>query len=254
MLVAERHQKIIELINERKSVRVSELSKMFSITDETVRRDLEKLEKLKVLVRSHGGAVSVDTTSVTEVSYLEREITNVKEKKQIASEAVKQVFEGDKIILDASTTAWYMAKELPNINITVLTNSIRVATELSAKKEITVIVIGGILLSKSLSNVGPMAESSLASYHVYKTFISCKGFHLEHGMSEGNEQQARIKELMVNCADKVYIMIDHSKFDAQAFTRFSSLHSIDYVITDSQTDQQTVQQLTEKSVTVIKTM
>lgn len=253
MLVAERHQKIIELVNERKSIRVSELSQIFSITEETIRRDLEKLEKQKRLIRSHGGAVSVNTSSVSEVSYLEREITNVKEKKQIALEAVKQVIEGDKIILDASTTAWYMAKELPDVNITVLTNSIKVATELSTKKEITVISTGGILRPKSLSNVGPLAESSLESYHVNKAFISCKGFHLEHGLSEASEQQARIKELMVNSADTVYIMVDHSKFGAQAFTKFSDLDSINYVITDSQVDLQTVQQLTDKSLQIIKT-
>lgn len=253
MLVAERHQKIIELINEKKSIRVSELSQLFSITEETIRRDLEKLEKEKKLIRSHGGAVSLNTSSISEVSYLEREIINVKEKKQIALEAVKQVFEGDKIILDASTTAWYMAKKLPNVNITVLTNSIKVATELSTKKEITVISTGGILRPESLSNVGPLAEESLESYHVNKAFISCKGLHLKHGMSEASEQQARLKELMVNSADTVYIMVDYSKFGVQAFTRFSDLDSINYVITDSQVDEQTVQLLNDQSVQVIKT-
>ncbi len=253
MLVAERHQKIVELINERKSIRVTELSKIFSITEETIRRDLEKLESQKKLIRSHGGAVSINASATSEVSYLEREITNVKEKKQIALEAVKQVIEGDKIILDASTTAWYMAKELPDMDITVLTNSIKVATELSAKKEITVISTGGILRAESLSNVGPLAESSLESYHVNKAFISCKGLHLERGMSEANEQQARIKELMVNSADTVYVMVDYSKFGAQAFTKFSDINSIDYVITDNQVDPQTIQQLIDRSVQVIKT-
>jgi DeoR/GlpR family transcriptional regulator of sugar metabolism len=253
MLVAERHQKIIELVNERKSVRVSELSQIFSITDETIRRDLEKLEKQKKLIRSHGGAVSLNTSTISEVPYFERETRNVEEKKQIASEAVKQLVEGDTIILDASTTAWYMAKELPDVNITVLTNSIKVATELSTKKQITVISTGGILRPESLSNVGPLAESSLQSYHVNKAFVSCKGLHLEHGMSEASEQQARVKKLMVNSADTVYIMVDHSKFGVQAFTKFSDLDSIHYVITDSKVDQQTVQQLTDKSVKVIKT-
>jgi DeoR/GlpR family transcriptional regulator of sugar metabolism len=253
MLVAERHQKIIELVNERKSIRVTELSQIFSITEETIRRDLEKLESQKKLIRSHGGAVSISTSSVSEVSYLEREVTNVKEKRQIALEAVRQVAEGDRIILDASTTAWYMAKELPDIDITVLTNSLKVATELSTKKAITVISTGGILRPESLSSVGPLAESSLESYHVNKAFISCKGLHLERGMSEASEQQARIKELMVNSADTVYIMVDHSKFGVQAFTRFSDLDSIDYVITDAQVDDETARQLIEKSVQLIKT-
>src|SRR5690625_722795 len=252
MLVAERHQNIIELVNERKSIRVTELSHIFSITEETIRRDLEKLESQNKLIRSHGGAVSISTSSVSEVSYLEREIMNVKEKKQIASEAVNRVIEGDKINLDASTTAWYMAKELPDIDITVLTNSIKVATELSVKKEITVISTGGILRSESLSNVGPLAESSLEAYHVNKAFISCKGLHLERGMSEASEQQARMKELMVNSADTVYVMVDHSKFGAQAFTRFSDINSIDYVITDDQVDQHIVQQLIDRSLKLIQ--
>src|SRR5690625_842264 len=173
MLVAERHQKIVELVNERKSIRVTELSKIFSITEETIRRDLEKLESQGKLIRSHGGAISVGPSKSLEISYLEREITNVKEKRQIATEAIKHVSEWDKIILDANTTAWYMAKELPDIEITVLTNSKKVATELSTKKNITVISTGGLLRNESLSFVGPLAETSLESYHVNKSFISC---------------------------------------------------------------------------------
>lgn len=86
--------------------------------------------------------VSLSTSNSLDVSYLDREITNIEEKAVVALEAVKLVMEGDKIILDASTNAWYMAKELPDIKITVLTNSIKVATELSSKKQITVISTG----------------------------------------------------------------------------------------------------------------
>src|SRR5690625_5851794 len=124
-------------------------------------------------MRSHGGAISIRPSRSLEISYLEREITNVKEKRQIASEAIKFVNEGDKIILDASTTAWYMAKELPDIEMTVLTNSIKVATELSTKRNIAVISTGGMLRNESLSFVWPLAETSLESYHVNKSFISC---------------------------------------------------------------------------------
>src|SRR5699024_8012836 len=160
MLVAERQQKIIGIVNQRKSVRVSELSKIFKVTEETIRRDLERLEKDKKLARSHGGAISLHPNDSLEIPYSEREIINVKEKQQIALESIKQVQEGNKIILDASTTAWYMAKTLPDIPLTVMTNSIKVAMELSKKKQIMVIATGGTLLSKSLSYVGPLAEAS----------------------------------------------------------------------------------------------
>src|SRR5690625_2811502 len=252
MLVAERHQKIVELVNERKSIRVTELSRIFSITEETIRHDLENLEKQGKLQRSHGGAVSISSQR-PEISYLKREIINIKEKRQIAKAAVKQVHEGDKIILDASTTAWYMAKELPDMEMTVLTNSIKVATELSSKKNIVVISTGGVLRPESLSYVGPLAESSLESYHVNKAFISCKGFHFKNGMSESSEQQARVKERMVNIADTIYVMIDHSKFGLQAFTRFGNIDNIDYIITDSKINAQTEQQLADMQLGLMKT-
>jgi len=252
MLVAERQQKIVELVNERKSVRVTELSQLFSVTEETIRRDLEKLEKEKKLSRSHGGAISVNPSDSLEIPYFEREITNVDEKKEIAIEAAKQIVEGDKLILDASTTAWYMAKSLPDITLTVLTNSIKVAMELSSKKQITVISTGGILLSESLSFVGPLAETSLDSYHVKKAFISCKGLHLARGISESNEQQARMKQRMIDNADTVYLMIDHSKFGIQTFSHISDLEMIDHIIADSKVDSTIIKQLEEKSLHIIR--
>ncbi|SDK01465.1 DeoR/GlpR family DNA-binding transcription regulator [Sediminibacillus albus] len=252
MLVAERQQKIVELVNERKSIRVSELSRIFSVTEETIRKDLERLETEEKLSRSHGGAVSLPSDESLDLSFSEREITNVREKKEIAREAVKHVVVGDKIMLDASTTAWYMAKALPDIAITVLTNSIKVAMELSGRKEVTVISTGGTLMSKSLSYVGPLAEASLDTYHVNKAFISCKGLHLEKGISESDEQQARIKKKMMDNADTVFIMIDHSKFGVRAFSRLNGLEDIDHIITDSKVDPSSVQQLADKSLKLIK--
>ncbi|WP_040984973.1 DeoR/GlpR family DNA-binding transcription regulator [Oceanobacillus jeddahense] len=252
MLVEERQQKIVTLVNERKSIRVTELSTIFSVTEETIRRDLEKLEKEKKLLRSHGGAISITSSDGLEIPYFEREVTNVNEKKEIADEAANQVVEGDKLILDASSTAWYMAKNLPDIPLTVLTNSIKVAIELSTKKQITVISTGGTLLSKSLSYVGPLAEASLDSYHVTKAFISCKGFHLENGISESNEQQARVKKKMIERADTTYLMVDHSKFGVQAFSPINNLQVIDHIITDSKVSKQMVKQLEDQLLHLIK--
>ncbi|MDL4839593.1 DeoR/GlpR family DNA-binding transcription regulator [Aquibacillus rhizosphaerae] len=253
MLVAERQQKIVELVNDRKSIRVTELSSIFSVTEETIRRDLEKLENDEKLLRSHGGAIRITKPNDSmEIPYSEREITNVLEKKEISLEAIKLVVEEDKIILDASTTAWYMAKALPDIPMTVLTNSIKVAMELSVKKQITVISTGGTLSPKSLSYVGPLAEMSLESYHVNKAFISCKGLHLERGISESDEQQARIKKKMIDSADSVYIMVDHSKIGLQSFARLNGLDVIDCIITDSKIDPRTMKQLTDRSLKLIK--
>lgn len=249
MLVAERQRKIVELVNEKLSIRVSELSKIFSVTEETIRRDLEKLEKENLLMRSHGGAVSLEEEQ-SETSYLEREITNSSEKKAIAIEAISLIEPGDQIVLDASTTAWYMAKELPDMPLTVLTNSIKVAIELSRKEQIKVISTGGSLLSQSLSFVGPLAERSLSIYHVNKAFLSCKGVHLEKGLSDFNELQALLKKQMMEIADETVLMVDSSKFGTRAFSQIATLSSIDTVITDSNLNDQLRRQLDEKTITV----
>ncbi|MEH7436475.1 DeoR/GlpR family DNA-binding transcription regulator [Neobacillus drentensis] len=250
MLVADRQKKIVELVNERLSIRVTELSKLFSVTEETIRRDLEKLEKENLLMRSHGGAVSIEKNQL-EISYLEREITNATEKKEIAKEAVNLIEAGDQIVLDASTTAWYVAKELPDMPLTVLTNSIKVAIELSRKEQIKVISTGGTLLSQSLSYVGPLAERSLGIYHVNKAFLSCKGVHLEKGLSDSNEFQALLKKQMMEIADETILMVDTSKFGTRAFSHIGPLSTVDCILVDSKIDEELRINIEEKNIKII---
>lgn len=249
MLVAERYEKIVRLVNERGSIRVSELSELCQVTEETIRRDLDRLEMAGRLRRSHGGAVSVkDQPQQPEIPYAEREITYAEEKKRIADEAIKRIAPKDRILLDASSTAWYMAARMPDIPLTVLTNSIKVATELASKERIEVISTGGILAQRSLSFVGPLAERSLDAYHVDKAFLSCKGIHLERGISESNELQARIKNRMVGMADQVILLADASKFGVQAFTHVADLADIDAIITDKRLDEEIARQIAERAI------
>ncbi len=253
MLVAERYEKIVGLVNERGSIRVSELSELCRVTEETIRRDLDRLERAGRLRRSHGGAVSVKETAGLhpEIPYAVREITHADEKKRIALEAIKRISPKDRILLDASSTAWYMAADVPDIDLTVLTNSIKVATELSGKEKIQVISTGGILAQRSLSFVGPLAERSLDAYHVDKVFLSCKGVHLERGISESNELQARIKERMIGMADEVVLLADSSKFGVQAFTHVADLSEVDTIITDRRMPKETIEQLEDRGIHVI---
>ncbi len=251
MLVVQRWQKIVQLVNERGSIRVTDLSVLCDVTEETIRRDLDKLESEGKLIRSHGGAISVREVHA-EVPYSERETINEEQKRNIALEAVKYVADHDRIILDASTTAWYMAQHLQNRPLIVITNSLKVAIELSTKDKIEVISTGGQLSARSLSSVGPLAERSLDHYHVDKAFLSCKGLHLQRGISESNEQQALIKRKMITIADHVTILADYSKIGTQALTQVASWDSIDRVITDGQTDMQIVSDLLEVNVEVVR--
>lgn len=249
MLVAERYEKIVQLVNERGSIRVTELSELCQVTEETIRRDLDRLEAAGRLRRSHGGAMSVKEGQ-TETPYAEREVLFADEKRQIAQEAVKQIMPKDRILLDASTTAWYMAASMPDIPLTVLTNSIKVAAELSTKERIEVIATGGIVAPRSLSFVGPLAERSLDAYHVDKLFLSCKGAHLDRGISESHELQARIKQRMIGIADRVFLLADGSKFGSQAFAHVARWESVHEVITDRTASASAIESLREQGISV----
>jgi DeoR/GlpR family transcriptional regulator of sugar metabolism len=251
MLVAERHEKITSIVNEKGSIRVSELSQIFKVTEETIRRDLEKLENEGKLQRSHGGAVSIRENEI-EAPYFEREIRNVKEKMAVADEAIKYVSINDRIILDASTTAWYMSKRLPDIPLTVLTNSMKVAMELANREKVTVITVGGTMLQKSLSFVGPQTNNALEYYHVNKAFISCQGIHAERGISDSNEMQALVKKKMIEISDTVYLLADYSKFGVQAFSRIAPIQTINYMITDSKTKKEHIQAFEDLPIKVIR--
>lgn len=251
MLVAERHAKMATIVNENGSSRVSELSTIFGVTEETIRRDLEKLESEGVLKRSHGGAVSIKVIS-SEAPYFERETKSVDEKMEVAAEAVKYVSRNDRIILDASTTAWFMAKILPDAPLTVVTNSLKVTMELAGREHITVISIGGTLLPKSLSFVGPQTTDALGHYHVNKAFISCQGIHPVRGLSDSNEMQALVKKKMSTISDEVYVLADGSKFGLQAFSRVAPIEDIDFIITDSKTPAEKLREFDRCPVTVIR--
>ncbi len=250
MLVAERHDRIVQLVNERGSMRVTELSETFGVTEETIRRDLDALEARGALRRSHGGAVKV--SEQLESPYFERVAINAAEKKEIAEEALKYVKAGDQIILDASTTAFYMAAAMANIPLTVLTNSIKVAAELAHKERITVIATGGILSPRSLSFVGPSAERALDMYHVNKAFLSCKGVHFERGITESNELQALVKRKMLQIADECYLLVDHSKFDVQDFAHVGQLADVHMIVTDAMADPAYVEQLRIRQLSVVQ--
>ncbi|WJH34361.1 DeoR/GlpR family DNA-binding transcription regulator [Paenibacillus sp. CC-CFT747] len=141
MLAAERYQHILRLVNEWGSVRVADLSQLCRVTDETIRRDLDRLESEGHLLRSYGGAVRAQAQS-TETSHELREAVHAGEKQSIAAAAARLLEPNDRIVLDASTTAIQLAVQLPDIPLTVLTNSLRISLLLSERKNITVIGTG----------------------------------------------------------------------------------------------------------------
>lgn len=231
MLVLERQKRILDKLERIGSVRVTELAQEFGVTEETIRRDLDKLEEEGALRRSHGGAVAAKERG-KEVPYWFREITHEKEKATIAHYALELIQEGDRIVLDASTTAWHIAKRLRDMELTVVTNSIRVAVALSEHEKVRVISVGGILSPRSLSYIGPQAVENMSMYHVDKLFLSCAGVDLERGLSDLTDEQASMRRCMLKQADTRYLLTDRSKLGVKALARIAPLQAVDEIIID----------------------
>jgi DeoR/GlpR family transcriptional regulator of sugar metabolism len=254
MLLLDRHLKIIQIIAIKGSVKVSELSKEFGVTEETIRRDLEKLEKEGYLKRTHGGAVCLEADVYNEVPYQIRSVRNVKEKKLIGEVAAGMIEPGDVIILDASTTALQVASIIKKNglkDVTVLTNAINVALKLANQPKITLICTGGILREQSLSFVGPLAEKNLQNYYVKKAFISCKGVSLAAGLTDADELQAKLKSEMIKISQKVYLLADHDKFEKTAFAPVAPITAVYNLITDEGTPVDMLEKYIEAGIEVI---
>ncbi len=252
MFALERQKKILEILAAEGAVSVSRLSGELNVTEETVRRDLEKLEKQEQLRRTHGGAVPMDE-STYEASLEKRKTINVEAKKRMAAMAAKQVAEGDTIFLDASTTTFFMAKELRAMrNITVITNSLRVVVELENSEFIKVISVGGVL-SNNQSFVGTLAEKSIAeNYVATKMFFSSKGVTAESGILESNEQECGIKQKMLKNSRYKYYLCDKSKMGSVGFVKLAPIETINFLITDTDAEGELKAKLDEAEVKIIK--
>jgi DeoR/GlpR family transcriptional regulator of sugar metabolism len=232
MFGVERRSKIISLLNEKKSILVQETAALFNVTEETIRRDLKVLEEQELLIRTHGGAVLSDDIK-TEAPLEIREGINIKGKGAIGRQAARLVNNGDTIMLDASTSALYVAKHLKNKKgLTVITNAERIIIELVDCDNITLISTGGIIRSKSLSYVGRTAENAINSYHADKLFFSCKGFSPKRGLTDSNEQESDIRKLMLKCSETAVFLCDHTKLDKVGYVTTAQMEDINYFITD----------------------
>ena len=218
MLAIERRNEILMKLQAERRVVVSELSQLYDVSEETIRRDLEKLVNEGVAIKSYGGAV-INENANLEVPFNIRKNYNVIGKQKIAEQIAAMVKDGESLMLDASSTAVYIAKALKEKkNLTVITNSIEIIVELMDMPEWKVLSTGGLSREGSFALVGPQTDKMLKSYHVDKAVISCKGFDLESGITDSDELHANNKITMLGAAGKKILAVDKSKFDKTAFS------------------------------------
>ena len=153
-----------------------------------------------------------------------REMANVAEKEAIARVALAQIQTGDTVFFDASSTVFHLACLLANLEVTVLTNGLKVAIELARRPAVEVILVGGVVSHRSLSCQGTLADQMLESYHVQKVFMSCRGLDAERGLSEANAEQAGLKRKIIRLSDRTIVLADHTKMGLKSSYFFAGLH------------------------------
>ncbi|WDV47977.1 DeoR/GlpR family DNA-binding transcription regulator [Clostridiaceae bacterium M8S5] len=252
MLAVDRLKKIEELLIENGSVIISNLSELLKVSEETIRRDLEKLEKEKKLKRVRGGAY-LPQTSDTEVPIKIRETIYIEEKQSIGSACIDLIEDGDCIMLDSSTTALYIAKNLNGTNkrLKVITNSLKITNEFENNKSVKVICLGGTLRKSTSSFVGYMTTDALENVSAHKAFVSCSSINAEFGVTDNHELGARVRKNMFKRSMKKYLIVDYTKFDSPAANKICDLGDIDVIITDRDIPKKYTKVLNEKDVDVI---
>lgn len=251
MLAIERRNVILTKLQAEKKVVVSDLSEQFQVTEETIRRDLEKLENEGLAKKTYGGAVLNESLNI-DLPYIVRKKANVSGKQYIADIIGDMIEDGDHIILDGSSTALFVSKRIKEKkNITVITNSVEILLELSDRKDWKILSTGGSLKEGGLSLVGYQAERMISTFHVDYAVFSSKGVDLENGVTDSNESDAQIKKLILKAANKRILAVDSSKFDKTSFVRICELSDVDMIVTDSEPDESWKQALQSAAVELI---
>ena len=248
MLAIERRNEILAKLLVEGKVIVSDLSRAYNVTEETIRRDLEKLENDGLAKKTYGGAVRNESLNV-DVPYNVRKQANVLGKQHIASIIASMVDDGDYLVLGASTTALSVVKSIMHKRkITLITNSIEILLELANKTDWNILSTGGVLKEGGLSLVGYQAERMIGSFHVDLAVCSCKGLDMEMGITDSNERDAEIKKAFFKAAKRKVLAADSTKFEKISFVQIANLQDVDVVVTDERPSEAWIQHLSGSGV------
>lgn len=248
-----RRAKILDELESKGEVSVSELSKMFNISEVTIRNDLGHLEKQNMLIRARGGAIKIKyQRNGIDPSFSDKQKEFLKEKQLIAKEAVKLIEEGDTIVLDSGTTTTEIAKNLQQFNnLTIITNALNIASILSEYEGFNIFMPGGSLRKKSLSLVGVLADENFEKFYCDKLFLGADGFDTNHGLSTPNSEEAHLNQIMIKISKKVIVVADSSKFERRRFAFIGPVSNVDVVITDSRIKEEDKVRLEKNGVEVV---
>jgi len=249
----ERQDHIARFVEEHGRARVAELAVRFAVSGVTIRKDLLVLESAQRLVRTHGGAIAIDR-SRPELSFDIRERLQAEEKVRIGAAGAELVQDGESIVMDASTTALSVARQLKGrpgwSQLTIITNGLRIASELAGHPGITVLMLGGRVRWEALSVVGQLGDGLFDRINVQKAFLGAAGFTVESGLADATDEEAQIKRSMVSAAREVIAIVDHTKWGRAAFATFCPADQIGLVLTDAAAPAGMVDELRRRNIDV----
>jgi DeoR/GlpR family transcriptional regulator of sugar metabolism len=248
---------ILQELRRNGRVDADDLSKRLLVNASTIRRDLERLEKQNLLRRIHGGAVPVDAFAYsaygTELTFQKNMQKQLDEKARIAQAALQLIEPGESIALSPGTTTTYLARAirqaaLPNLN--VVTNAVNIAMELVGLPGLSLTLIGGLLLPDFFALVGPSAEQHLGQIYVSKAFMGVTGVHPIHGLTGPNPLEALTHRVMLQRAQQVIVLADHTKLDRVALNAIAPVSAFQTLITDSSAPPELLAQFRDSGISV----
>ena len=251
MLAIERRNAILEKLQAERRVVVSELSILYDVSEETIRRDLEKLENEGYVIKSYGGAVLNENANL-DLPFNIRKNKNVVGKQKIADIISQTIHDGDFLFLDASSTAVAIAKTIKGKKgLTIITNSLEIAIELLDVPDCKVISTGGEIVSTAFGLVGHVTDKTIRSYYVDKTIVSSKGLDIDKGFTDSDERHANNKRSMLESARVKILAVDSSKFDRVSFAKIGDLRDITMIVTDTKPEDKWLKKFAEFNVECI---
>lgn len=249
----ERRAMILKRLESESEVLVTDLSRQTGISEVTIRKDLTLLQSRNLIIRTRGGAMRKPVENLNEDTAISKKsMFNFREKERIGIMAASLIHDGDHIMLDSGTTTMEIARHLGRFdNLTILTNAMNIAVELTKYERFTVIILGGHVRINSLSTVGPIALSTLHNFSHYKLFMGVDSFSLQSGISTPNLEEALLNQSMIAAASEVVAVCDSSKFNKQSFAHIADLKQLDAIVTDRDIDPTILHELEKRHLKVM---
>ncbi|MFP8951523.1 HTH-type transcriptional regulator GlpR [Natrialbaceae archaeon A-arb3/5] len=233
MLPEQRKRKIVELVSDRDGCSVEALADELGVSKATIRRDLGELEDEGLIERSHGGAVPM-TAVGREQTYVQKEVQNLEAKTGIGKRAATEIHDGQVVFFDSGTTTMQVAMQTPtDISFIPVTNSPLLGLELG-KEATDVKLTGGTLRHRTRALVGPSAEAFMERTNFDLLFLGTNAIANDGSLTTPNEDEARMKQLMVESAERVVLVADQTKFGERSFVQFASVEDVDVLVTDAE--------------------